>query len=48
METRLGGQGGEAKTRLESDDGGCGLGLDEDGRSKLKGVIQRETLGKNQ
>ena len=23
------------------DDGGCGLGLDEDGRSKLKGMIQR-------
>lgn len=25
------------------DDGDCGLGLDENGRSKLKGMIQRDT-----
>lgn len=44
METRLGEQGEEAKigVGIHATDG-CGLGLDEDGESKVKGMVQRDT-----
>lgn len=40
METRAGGQGEEAKigVGIHMTDG-CGLGLDEDGESKVKGMV---------